>query len=69
MQNREIRVDIDKVKRLASEHEISIYALEKEAGLTNGTIRKWDKAIPNLKSLFGVAEILGIDFWKLTIIQ
>lgn len=66
MANREITVDLDKIKRLASEHEIKIHRLETEAGLKNGTIRKWNKAVPNLKSLFGVAEVLGIDYWKLT---
>ena len=69
MANREITVDLDKIKRLASEHEIKIHRLETEAGLKNGTIRKWNKAVPNLKSLFGVAEVLGIDYWKLTEIK
>lgn len=66
MPNRVISVDLDKIKRLCEEHEIKIHRLETEAGLKNGTIRKWDKAVPNLKSLFGVAEVLGIDYWKLT---
>ena len=69
MANREISVDLEKIKRLASEHEIKIHRLESEAGLKNGTIRKWNKAVPNLKSIFGVAEVLGIDYWKLTEIK
>ena len=69
MTNRGISVDLEKIKRLADEHEITICRLESEAGLKNGTVRKWKKAVPNLKSIFLVAEVLGIDYWKLTEIK
>lgn len=50
----------DKVKKLADERKISIYALEKEAGLQNGAIGKWRISSPTLKSLQAVANVLGI---------
>lgn len=66
MPNRVISVDCDKIKRLANEHEISIHALEEKAQLKNGTVRKWGKATPRLQSLLNVADVFGIDYWKLT---
>ena len=50
----------DKVKKLADDRGISIYALEKEAGLQNGAIGKWRISSPTLKSLQSVAGVLGI---------
>ena len=69
MPNRVIKVDLDKIKRLANEHEITIHNLEEKANLKNGTIRKWDKAMPKLSSLLAVADVFGIDYWKLTSIS
>lgn len=51
----------DKVKKLADEQKISIYALEKKAGLQNGAIGKWRESSPTLKSLQAVADALGIS--------
>ena len=65
MPNSVVSVDIDKIYRLADEHEISINRLEKDAGLTNSTISRWDKADPKVSSLYYVAKILGIDMSKL----
>lgn len=69
MPNRVISVDLDKIRRLAKEHDIKICELERDAGLKHGTIRTWNKVVPNLKSLFGVAEVLRIDYWKLVEIK
>lgn len=69
MVGREISIDTDKIFRLMKEHGLTIHGLETKAELGNGTIRKWDRVVPDLKSLFNVAEALGIDFWKLTIIK
>lgn len=69
MQNRVILVNLDKIKEIAGEQGYNVHSLEKKAGLKNGTVRKWNKAVPNLRSLFGVAEVLGIDYWKLTEIK
>ena len=48
----------DKVKKLADKRGISIYALEREAGLPNGAISKWRESSPTLKSLQAVAGAL-----------
>lgn len=43
---------------MADERKISIYALEKKAGLKNGAISKWRESSPTLNSLQAVAEAL-----------
>ena len=48
----------EKVKKLADERKISIYALERKAGLKNGAISKWRESSPTLNSLQAVAEAL-----------
>lgn len=55
----------DKVKKLADERNISIYALEKKAGLQNGAIGKWRESSPTLKSLQAVAEALEVTMNEL----
>ena len=49
----------EKVKELCEENGITIFALEKECGLSNGTIRKWEKASPTLKNIEKVASYFG----------
>lgn len=49
----------DNVKCRADEKGMSISALEKEAGLQNGTIGKWRASSPTVKSLQAVARVLG----------
>lgn len=56
-----------KVKKLADEKGISIAALEKQAGLANGTIGKWrdsDKGV-RVSSLAAIAKILDVPMEKL----
>ena len=48
----------DKIKKLADERGVSIYALEKRAGLPNGAISKWKESSPTLKSLQAIAGAL-----------
>ena len=50
----------DTVKRLSSEKNISVYRLEKDLGLANGAISKWNKQIPNALRLQEVADYLGV---------
>lgn len=50
----------DTVKRLSSEKNISVYRLEKDLGLANGAISKWNKQIPNAVRLQEVADYLGV---------
>lgn len=55
----------DKVKKLADERDIPISALERKAGLKNGTIGKWRECSPLLKNLQAVADALGVNINKL----
>ena len=48
-----------KIKDLCDETSITISALERECGLSNGAIRKWEKVSPTLKNLEKVAAYFG----------
>lgn len=53
-----------KIKQLADENGISIYRIEKDAGLSNGAIGKWGKTAnqtPSSESLQKVATYLGVS--------
>lgn len=55
----------DKIKQLADERHISIMALEKKAGLENGSVGKWRKSSPTLRSLQAVANALEVSVTEL----
>lgn len=57
----------DKVKAIADEKKISIAALERKAGLSNGTIGKWrdGKNGVRFESVKAVADALEIDIKEL----
>ncbi len=55
----------ERVKRLANERNISIYRLEKEAGLSPSAISKWAKFKPRLDNAFAVAGVLGVSIDEL----
>ena len=48
------------IKKLCKEKNISVYELEKMAGLGKGTIRFWKDSSPRLENLERVADALGI---------
>lgn len=48
----------DNVKKLCKEHGVSIAAVEKQAGLSNGAIGKWNESSPTVENLQAVARIL-----------
>lgn len=50
----------DNVRRLCREHDISIFALERTAGIGNGCICRWDEKPPNVTSLSKVAKFFGV---------
>lgn len=56
---------LEKIKELCKERGISIAELEKQAGLANGTIRKWDVSSPYVDSLSSVAKVLKVKPSKL----
>lgn len=51
----------ENVKRLCDEKNMSIMALEKAAGLANGTVGGWRTAIPTAVSLQKVASVLEVS--------
>lgn len=46
------------IKEKCKERGLSIFALEKEANIGNGTIARWSKSSPTLESLQAVAKVL-----------
>ena len=55
----------DKIKEICKKNGVSVSAVEKEAGLSNGTIRKWNESSPTVDSLKAVANVLKIKVEKL----
>ena len=49
----------ERIKQICSERGLSISNLEKEAGLSNGSIRKWNRSSPTVDNLIAVSRILG----------
>ncbi|MDZ5759661.1 helix-turn-helix transcriptional regulator [Carnobacterium maltaromaticum] len=59
---------LENIKRAASERKISVYRIEKDSGLSNGTIGKWGSGInktPNMSSLKKVADYLDVSIDEL----
>lgn len=48
----------DKVSKKASEKGISINSLESKAGISSGSIYKWNTVSPTLRNLSKVAHVL-----------
>lgn len=55
----------EKIKELAKKLNISIAAIEKKAGLSNGAIGKWETSTPTASNLKKVADVLGVPMEKL----
>lgn len=53
----------EKIKSLCAAKGTSLYALEKQIGLGNGTIGKWGKngRVPNYAKLSAVCDALGVS--------
>lgn len=51
----------EKIKKLADERGLTIKSIEKEAGLGNGTIAKWQVCAPTVSNLKKVAEALKVN--------
>lgn len=56
---------LEKVKKLAESKGLSIAALENKAEIGNGTISRWDKSKPNLKTLEKIAIVLEVPITDL----
>lgn len=55
----------DKIKNIAERKNISIYRIEKDLDLSNGSIRKWNSSIPLSQTLKKVADYLNVSIDKL----
>lgn len=58
-------VIFDKIKSICDEKKISISALERMAGLGNGTISGWNESSPRLDKITAVANALNIPLTDL----
>lgn len=50
----------DIISALAKERKITIASIEREAGLANGSICKWNHVSPSVGNLKKVADALGV---------
>lgn len=57
----------DKIKEICNEKGISIASLERSAGLSNGTISKWNDSSPTVENLQAVAKVLKVKIYKLIV--
>lgn len=55
----------DNIKAICEERKLSISALERMAGLGNGTISGWNESSPRLDKITAVADALGIPLSEL----
>lgn len=56
---------LDKIRVLCDERKISIAKLEKETGIGNGTISRWDISSPTVTNLKKVANYFEIAMGEL----
>lgn len=50
-----------KIKSLCEEKNISVYFLEKQLGLSTGSVCKWEKSVPRADTLSKVANYFGVS--------
>lgn len=55
----------DRIKEVCKEKGVSVSYVEKEAGLGNGSISKWNKSSPSVENLQAVARILKVKIDEL----
>lgn len=48
------------VKSVAKKQNKSVYRIERDLKMGNGTISRWDKAVPRADTLQSVADYLGV---------
>lgn len=53
------------IKKICAEKGMSVSQLEKKAGLTNGSISKWNDHVPQADRLNAVAKVLKVKMEKL----
>lgn len=55
----------DKIKEICNQKGLSVSSVEKEAGLGNGSISKWNTSSPTVDNLKAVAKVLKVNIAKL----
>ena len=50
----------EKIKEIAKSRNVSIYRIERDLNLSNGSLRKWNHSTPSAKSLKKVADYLCV---------
>ena len=56
-----IFVLISNIMSLCQQHNMTISKLERTIGLSNATIRRWDKASPSVDNLIKVADYFNVS--------
>lgn len=52
---------LSRISSLCKKKGISIARLERETGISNGTIRNWDSRSPNIENVRKVAEFFNVS--------
>lgn len=55
----------EKIKEICERKGVSVASVEKEAGLKNGAISKWNKSMPLAANLCSVAKVLNVNIEEL----
>lgn len=55
----------ENIKRIADEKNLTIRAIEREAGLGNKVIAGWKESSPSVNNLSKVANVLGVSIEEL----
>lgn len=50
----------DNVKKMADERGVSIYRIERDTGISNGAVARWNEAVPSSANLMKVAKYFGV---------
>lgn len=51
---------LENIRRLCSKKPVSIAKLERETGIGNGTISRWDTSSPSIENVQKVADYFGV---------
>lgn len=54
-------VDIERIRSLAREKNLSLTELEQVAGISNGTIGKWKESSPKIDTLLKICLVLECE--------
>lgn len=51
---------VDNIARLCKDHGVSFARLERETGMGNGVIARWDTSSPTVANIKAVADYFGV---------